>query len=138
MTARLKQSGVSTAKVQLGKDLTQEFKQKLPLLNQAALYRELQAIKRLHAWWNLEFDTNAISIALNSNKYELFGLPDTLRITAPADIARLQRTAVTIVRKLFEASYRKQEGRFSSYQLIYAQDSGIPTVYKKEKVCGEE
>ncbi|ENK2311340.1 MULTISPECIES: DEAD/DEAH box helicase family protein [unclassified Vibrio] len=138
MTAGLRQSGVSTAKAQLGIDLTSDFKQKLALVNQASLYRELQAIKRQNAWWNFEFDHSAISGALSSNKYELFGLPDTLTISTPADIARLQRTASTIVRKLFEAAYRKQEGHFSQYQPILAQDSGIPTKYKKEKVSGEE
>ena len=49
-----------------------------------------------------------------------------------ADLERLQRLAVTLVRRLFEGLYRRRENQQGRYTLVAAADSGIPDHYFKE------
>jgi len=55
-----------------------------------------------------------------------------LDVRDAADLVRLHRLAVSVVRQLFESAYRKQESRKSRYALIDASLGGIPAQYYKE------
>ena len=55
-----------------------------------------------------------------------------LNVRESTDLVRLNRLAATVVRRLFEGAYRKQENRKSRYALIAAQESVIPDQFFKE------
>lgn len=88
--------------------------------------------KRAKRWWNFAFDRPAIDGALASDKYVILGLAGMLDVRNAADLVRVHRLAVSVVRQLFESPYRKQESRQSRYALIDASQSGIPGQYYKE------
>ena len=92
----------------VGQDITAEFRQWAVLLDRDAVYRELVEWKRTQRWWNFSFDRHAIDSALACQKYEVLGMSGMLSVREPADLVRLQRLAVTLVRRLFEAAYRKK------------------------------
>jgi len=126
------QSGIISQQGKAGQDITQTFKTRLAAVDLDAAYRAMLGYKRQQRWWNLSFDSSAILAALQSERYQIHGLPSVLELQGPADIARLNRIAATIVRRLFENAYRKQEAQGSSYRLIEAEHSGIPERYRKE------
>lgn len=132
-TAGLSEKGVQAEKGTLGQDLTEHFQRLIPLIDMASLYREMTQLKQQLGLWNFRFDANAIDAALNSKKYEVFGLTAALQINREADLQRLQRTAASLVRRLFESAYRKQEGRHSRFELIPAHKGGLPEKYRKEQ-----
>lgn len=135
-TSRLKDSNVSVLQGTAGQDITAEFRQWLAVLDGDAVYREMVEWKRTQRWWNFAFDRQAIDSALASEKFEVHGLPGMLAVREAGDMARLNRLAVTVVRRLFEGAYRKQENRKSRYALIAALDSGIPAQYYKDFLNG--
>lgn len=137
-TAGMDTAGIHTTTGSAGQDITAVFKKRLPLIDHDALYRDLVEMKRQRRWWNFSFDMAAIHEALNSERYELFGLPATMQIQQEADMTRLQRMAATLVRRLFEAAYRKQESRHNRYAIISVCESGIPEKYRKDYIHGEE
>ena len=61
-----------------------------------------------------------------------------LAVQEEADLHRLNRLAATLLRRLFENAYRKQESRHCRYALADAALSGIPTVYYKAFSDGED
>jgi len=132
-TAGLSDKGLQGEKGILGEDLTEHFKTLLPLVDVFSLHREMTQLKQQMGLWNFRFEASAIEAALHSHKYEIFGLPTALQITRDADLLRLQRTAASLVRRLFESAYRKQEGRHSRFELIPAHHSGLPEKYRKEQ-----
>ena len=131
-TSKLKDGNVSALQGVVGQDITTEFKQWAPLLDRDGLYREMVEWKRTQRWWNFAFDRQAIDSALASEKYEILGMPGMLNVRESTDLVRLNRLAATVVRRLFEGAYRKQENRKSRYALIAAQESGIPDQYFKD------
>lgn len=135
-TSRLKDSNVSVLQGTAGQDITAEFRQWVAVLDGDAVYREMVEWKRTQRWWNFAFDRPAIDSALASEKFEIHGLPGMLAVREAADMARLNRLAATVVRRLFEGAYRKQENRKSRYALIAAVDSGIPDQYYKDFLNG--
>jgi hypothetical protein len=131
-TSSLTREGVAMTRGVEGEDLTSLFKKLLPIIDHNAIYREMVEVKRLMRWWNFSFDKMAICAALESNRYEVFGLPSALEVRQGADLIRLNRMATTLVRRLFEGAYRKHESRQSRYVLIDAELSGIPETYHKD------
>jgi hypothetical protein len=131
-TAGLTRGGVAVSKGVAGEDITTLFRQQLAVIDLDTVHLEMLEMKRTLRWWNFAFDRGAIHAALESNRYEIFGLPSALRITGDADLARLQRMASSIVRRLFESAYRKQENRKNRNARIEAQQSGIPAEYYKD------
>jgi hypothetical protein len=130
--SKLKDGNVTALQGVVGQDITAEFKQLAALLDRDNIYREMVEWKRTQRLWNFVFDRQAIDSALASEKYQILGIPSILHVLEPADLTRLDRLAVTVVRRLFEGAYRKQENRKSRYTLISAQESGIPDKYYKE------
>jgi hypothetical protein len=137
-TTTLSRAGVDRAQGLAGNDITAGFRRGLPLLDRDWLWRELVEFKRLRRWWNFRFDRAAIEAALNSNRYRIVGLPAVLEVREDADLHRLNRLAATLLRRLFENAYRKQESRHCRYALADAALSGIPMVYRKEFIDGED
>ncbi|GAB2898559.1 DEAD/DEAH box helicase family protein [Uliginosibacterium flavum] len=131
-TSGMQDGAVSARQGVAGQDITADFQKALGLIDRDAVYREMVEWKRSKQLWNFAFDMGAIDAALNSSKFEILGLPGMWRVREPADIARINRLAVTIVRRLFESAYRKQENKRSRYALIPAVKSGIPDLYYKE------
>lgn len=131
-TSKLKDGKTEALQGMLGEDITSEFRQWCAMLDHDRLYREMVEWKRTQRWWNFAFDRHTIQSALASEKYEIQGVPDILTVRGAADLTRLNRLAVTVVRRLFEAAYRKQENRKSRYAIIEAQESGIPDLYYKD------
>jgi hypothetical protein len=133
-TSAITRDGVRTEKGTMGQDMTGEFKDRLRYVDLDRLYLELVEMKRQRGWWNFSFEFDAILEALNSDEYELWGLPSSLRIETDADLIRLNRTAATLVRRLFEGAYRREENRNSRYTWVDASESGIPKSYRKERL----
>ena len=131
-TSAMKDGAVSAKKGIAGQDVTSEFKAVLGLIDRDAVYQEMVEWRRSKQLWNFAFDIGAVDAALSSSKFEIWGLPEMWRVREPADIARINRVATTIVRRLFESAYRKQENKRSRYALIPADISGIPDIYYKE------
>lgn len=131
-TSKLKDGTVTAQQGMVGQDITAEFKKWSALLDRDAVYREMVEWKRTQRWWNFAFDRHAIESALASEKFEIFGLPGMLSVRETGDLARLNRLAFTLIRRLFEGAYRKQENRKSRYAIIPAGESGIPDRYYKE------
>jgi hypothetical protein len=131
-TSKLKDGKTEALQGIVGQDITPEFKQWSPLLDRDAVYREMVEWKRLQRWWNFAFDQHAIDSALASEKYEILGMPGMLNVREAADLTRLNRLAATVVRRLFEGAYRKQENRKSRYAIIPSHESGIPDQYYKD------
>ena len=131
-TSKLKDGNVSALQGVVGQDITAEFKQWSTLLDRDAVSREMVEWKRTQRWWNFAFDRQAIDSALASEKYEILGMSGMLNVRESTDLVRLNRLAATVVRRLFEGAYRKQENRKSRYALIAAQESGIPDQFFKE------
>jgi len=131
-SSRLHEGQVTSTQGMVGQEITAEFKQWASLLDRDAVYRDMVEWKRTQRWWNFAFDRQAIDAALASDKYEILGAPGMLAVREAADLARLNRLAATVVRRLFEGAYRKQEGKKSRYALIAAHESGIPDQYFKE------
>ncbi|AGX88546.1 DEAD/DEAH box helicase family protein [Candidatus Symbiobacter mobilis] len=131
-TAMLKEGNATVRQGVVGEDITAEFRQWSVLLDLNAVYREMVEWRQMQRWWNFAFDMQAIQCALDSEKYNITGLPGMLAVRGPADLARLQRMATTVVRRLFESAYRKQENRMSRYGLVPSDEGGIPDTYFKE------
>ena len=70
--------------------------------------------------------------ALDSDRLRVTGLEDMLRVRQAADLQRLQRLALSLVRRMFEAAYRKQLSRHSRYALAADVLGGVPAQYYKE------
>ncbi|MFO1372124.1 MAG: hypothetical protein U1F42_06915 [Candidatus Competibacteraceae bacterium] len=137
-TATLTRTGVNAAHGVAGSDITEDFKQRLHLLDWDELWREMVEFKRLRRWWNFAFDRAALEAALVSDRYQINGLPAVLDIRNAADLLRLNRLAATVLRRLFESAYRKQENRHHRYAITAAAQSGVPKVYRKEFMYGQE
>ena len=131
-TSKLKDGKTEVLQGTVGQDITPEFKQWSQLLDRDAVYREMVEWKRQQRWWNFAFDRHAIDSALASEKYEILGLPGMLTVQQATDLTRLNRLATTVVRRLFEGAYRKQENRKSRYSIIPSHESGIPDQYYKD------
>lgn len=131
-TSRLRDGTVAVLQGTVGKDITADFRRWAVLLDRDRVYRDLVDWKRAKRWWNFAFDRPAIDGALASDKYEILGLAGMLDVRDAADLVRLHRLAVSVVRQLFESAYRKQESRKSRYAWIDASLSGIPEQYYKE------
>ena len=137
-TTTLGRTGADHVRGVAGGDLTDLFRQRLPLLDRDGLWREMVEFKRLRGWWNFRFDRAAIEAALRGNRYQVFGLPAVLEVRDEVDLQRLNRLAATLLRRLFENAYRKQESRYCRYTLADAALSGIPAVYYKAFSNGED
>lgn len=136
-TSRLQDGTVTALQGKLGQDITQQFKNLLPLVDRGALFCALIEWRREQRWWNLSFDRAAVDAALASDKFRVTGLEDMLRVRQGADLQRLQRLALSLVRRMFEAAYRKQRGRYSRYALTANVQGGVPDQYFKEVCVGD-
>ncbi|MFZ4703621.1 MAG: hypothetical protein ACOYMG_26560, partial [Candidatus Methylumidiphilus sp.] len=130
--AQIGRDGLDTVKGVAGQDITEQFKSRLAAVDLDAISREMIRFKQRQRWWNFSFDRAAIRAALHSDRYHIVGLPSVLELRCEIDLARINRIAVTLVRRLFESAYQKEEARGSRYRLIEAVQSGIPTSYHKE------
>jgi hypothetical protein len=137
-TAGMNADGIQMTRGVAGQDITAAFKKRVLFIDYDAIYRELAEMKRHMRWWNFAFDKEAIQEALASDRYEIFGLPSTMQVQQESDVTRIHRMAATLVRRLFEAAYRKQESRQNRYSIISVFDSGIPEKYRKDFIHGEE
>lgn len=133
-TAKLVDGQTKGAKSTMGEDITQEFKSCVSVVDVDAIYRELVAWKRQQRWWNMIFEPVAITHALESDKYQIWGMPGGFQIRSGDDLARINRLAVTVVRRLFEGAYRKQQNKKNRYALVGSDQSGIPVKYYKDFV----
>ncbi len=133
-TSAISRDGVRTEKGTMGQDMTGVLKKRLIYVDRDRLDLELVEMKRQKGWWNFSFDFDAIHKALSSNRYELWGIPFSLRVETDADIIRLNRTAATLVRRLFESAYRREENRNSRYTWVDASESWISKIYRKERL----
>jgi len=131
-SSQVESSELSNKSHSYGADITPDFKTKLGLIDFAAIYTELANWKALSQRWNMSFDIGSIEAALRSDRYELFALPSFVIVKSDDDLVRIQSAAVTITRKIFEGAYRKAEAQKSSYEVVNARNSGIPTQYFKE------
>lgn len=136
-TAKLVDGQAQSVKGSIGADVTSDFKNWIPIVDQDVIYRELVEWKRQQRWWNFVFDQTAISKALSSDKYQIWGMPEMFQIRSADDLVRINRLAATIVRRLFEGAYRKQENKKSRYAVIEAGHSGIPAKYYKDFINAE-
>ena len=136
-TSRLVDGQVTLSQGTVGQDITSEFKQWATLVDRDGVYREMVEWRRTQRWWNFGFDRQAIDHALASDKFEINGLSGMLQVREAADLARLNRLAATVVRRLFEGAYRKAESRMSRYALTTALASGIPDQYYKDFLNGQ-
>ena len=128
---------VATRQGTLSQDLTAQFRQRLGLVDQDAVWRDLVEWRRVQGRWNLAFDRAAISAALAGGHYEVQGLPGQFEVRTAADLARINRLATSLVQRLLEAAERRAENRLSRYGLIPAEASGIPDFYFKEVTHGD-
>ncbi len=103
-SSRLHDGKVTSTQGMVGQEITAEFKQWAVLLDRDAVYRDMVEWKRTQRWWNFAFDRQAIDAALASDKYEILGAPGMLAVREAADLARLNRLAATVVRRLFEGA----------------------------------
>lgn len=128
--------GLTLTDGNMGTDITPIFKAQVALLDVDAIYQQLLEYRRLRQRWNLTFDKLAIHAALQSDKYTLEGIPDVFRLRSVEDLQRLQRIAVTLVQRMFEAAYRRRETYYSRFALVTAEQSGLPQKYQKEFIHG--
>lgn len=136
-SSRLSDSVVSHERGMLGCDLTAAFKCRIPVIDVDSLYHDLVSIRReQQGWWNFAFDRPAIEAALGSDKYTIHGLPGTLDLSSRTDLQRLQRLALTVVRRMFESLYRRHESRHCTYRLIGAAEATQAYDYFKEFTHG--
>lgn len=136
--SRLKAGEVSQSKVQIGIDLTYQFKLRLQLIDVDSLYRSLVEFRsQQREWWNFAFDREGIAAALHSDRYEIIGLPGTLTVASASDIERLNRMAATVVRRLFESAYRKQQSWYCRYERRNASELNPEYPYSKVIAHGE-
>lgn len=131
-TARIGRDGLDENAARVGGDVTAAFKQIVHLLDMDSIYSDLVQWKAIGKRWNIRFDRASASTALQLGPYEIWALPGFCSIQSGQDIQRLQIAASTVARKLFESAYRKTEAKHSSYEIIGASDSGIPSQYFKE------
>ena len=136
-SSRLREGEVSYEHGMLGCDLTNEFQRRVSAVDVDALYRELVAIRReQQGWWNFAFDRTAIVAALGHGQYKILSLPGSLDIRGPTDLQRLQRLALTVVRRLFESAYRHHERRHCAYRRVSAMGVTLAYDYYKESTHG--
>lgn len=136
-SSRLREGQVSHELGVMGCDLTPVFRRCLPAVDLDALYREMVAIRReQQGWWNFSFDRRAIKTALDDGQYEIHGLPGSLDLRGPGDLQRLQRLAMTVVRRLFESFYRRHESRHCGYRRVGAAVATPAYDYFKEFTHG--
>jgi len=135
-TAALKEGRLLPTRGTFAEDITAEFKKWRNLVNPNAIYYEMVEYRRFKGWWNFAFTPESIAAAIHSNRYEIVGIPGTLNDPSSDGVARLTRVAVLIVRRMFEAAYRKEESRMSRYAITDATD-GIPKKYYKDVLSGE-
>jgi len=136
-SSRLREGAVSHERGVLGCDLTSKFRRCMSAVDVDALYRELVAIRReQQGWWNFAFDRAAIVAALVHGRYEIHGLPGSLALRSTADLMRLQRLALTVVRRLFESAYRRHESRHCGYRRVGAMGATPAYDYFKEFTHG--
>ncbi|HKL69293.1 hypothetical protein [Salibaculum sp.] len=131
-TARIGRDGLDESATRMGADITPEFKKIIPYLDMDSIYTDLMQWKAIGKRWNFRFDRRSVSTALANGPYEVWALPGFCKIQSQQDIQRLQIAASTVARKLFESAYRKVEAKHSSYEIVGAADSGIPSQYFKE------
>lgn len=129
-STRLQRDGIAATTQRIAQDITAQFKQWLPWLDDAAMHAELVERRTSAKRWNLRFDHAAIRAALASDKYVVEGVPAALAGLAARD--RAQRLAVGIVDQLFGKLYRKREARANRYVLAPARAS-VPDKYQKER-----
>jgi hypothetical protein len=131
-TARAIGKELQVAITQTEVSITNRFRACLSLIDRNAIYHEMIEWRRRNGWWNFRFDHDSINVALGSGAYEIYGLTDSLPIVDEEDLRRLQRLATTIVRRMFEGAYRKQESAGATYDLTGVEQSDIPPTYHKE------
>ncbi|WP_295443092.1 DEAD/DEAH box helicase family protein [uncultured Thiodictyon sp.] len=136
-TSRLADGQVQTRQGTLGQDITAEFRQRLNLVDQDGVWRDLIEWRRVQHRWNLTFDRAAIGAALADGHYQIQGLPGQFAVRTAADLARINRLATTLVQRLLEAADRRAENRLSRYALTALTASGIPDRYFKEIAHGD-
>lgn len=135
--SRLRDGSVTQAQGVLGCDLTNEFRRRIFLVDIDALYCELIAIRRTkQGWWNFTFDRAAIAAALEHGRYQIHGLPRSMDLRSATDLQRLQRLALSVVRRLFESFYRRRENSRCDYRFVDAAEVTPAYDYFKEFTQG--
>lgn len=110
-TARLTDNGMAVAAGAMGESLTDKFRQWVPLLDHDALYVQMVEWRRERQWWNLRFDRDSVRQALMNGRYVIEGLPAVMVVRDAEDLARLNRVAATVVRRIFERAYQRKRPR---------------------------
>lgn len=131
---RLTSDGISSEQSITMADLTQTFRQTCaPLVDLDRLYLDLTAWRRQQGLWNLSFDKAALAAALQSDRYEIEGLPETLEITDATALAQVQDMAVSICRALLQGLHQKARGRHGTAALVNSGCGVQPEIYYKER-----
>lgn len=114
---------VTSARTRLGQDITNVLHSAIDLIDIDAIYLDMLAWRANKHWWNLSFDRSAIRSAIESDKYVVTGLPDSLDTPD-----RLQSAATVVVRQMLMRAYRKHEAKHVRYDFAPA-SSGAPIEY---------
>jgi hypothetical protein len=91
----------------------------LRLLDWDVLYEEIWRFRAAHGYDNLALDRGMLRRILEEGYYELYCSPDLVDVTTFADVDRLERLALMILRKYVEAYYTRAERRWEQDQLVY-------------------
>jgi len=91
----------------------------LDLLDWHRLYEEMWRFRTAHGYNNLALDRRTLRRVLEEKQYELYCSPDLLALDAFADVARLERIALMILRKVVEAYHTRARRRWEQTQLRY-------------------
>jgi len=91
----------------------------LDFLDWERLYDEIWSFRAARGYRNLALDRRALRRALEEEHYELYCAPDLLALTSFADVARLERIALMILRKYVERYYTRAHRRWEQDQLVY-------------------
>ncbi|GAB1392903.1 DEAD/DEAH box helicase family protein [Rhodocyclaceae bacterium] len=114
---------VSSERIRLGQDITHVFRSSIDLLDFDAIYLDMLAWRANKRWWNLSFDHSVIRTAIESDKYVVTGLPDSLDT-----LDRIQSAATVLVRQMLMRAYRKHEAKHVRYDFAPV-SSGAPIEY---------
>jgi hypothetical protein len=91
----------------------------LDLLNWGRLYDDIWRFRTAHGYHNLTVDRHTLRRVLEDEHYELYCASDLVALTSFADVSRLERIALMILRKYVERYYTRARRRWEQHRLEY-------------------
>jgi hypothetical protein len=91
----------------------------LDLLDWDRLYDDIWRFRTAHGYHNLAVDRRTLRRVLEDEYYELYCAPDLVALTSFADVSRLERMALMILRKYVERYYTRARRRWEQNRLEY-------------------